>query len=648
MTDATVRIALLWDSGPVHGRIQVTGGQCPTRDVSIDRGQPARVELTVSHCRLDPGANATMVQLDIEKSPVSFFVRDITADTPVFIPAYGLAITAASDPRDYRQIAADIERQGLVSSLHQIDRDSEEDYTGAARHNRDMRCPTWLGVARDMRLFRLSLEEPHGYWGYVQPAHHSFPCRQPETDDREYALHFVIGAGASCRPAITRRLDDGTLPIVRSEQREGDVVYFLTAFGTLETQRLSPEAVRGSAWQAAYAFTMGSMYSTQDKERLRETIEHETHGREEETVCCVRIVAENHGRVPRYAWFKAARMSRTDKNAFDGKTGFAEIGPDRICAVHRIDGSPMPQEEMAVLLQPGQRLTFDLLIPHQPLNAQRAHRLAALDVDAHLSACRAFWQNKLASVARMTVPEADIDKRIQAGLLHLDLNSIGREPDDAVMACVGWYSPIGSESAPMIQFYDCMGWHPLAERCLDFFFERQRDDGFMQNFGGYQLETGAVLWTAGEHFRYTRDTAWARRVEDKLLKACDFLIAWRDRNKREQLRGRGYGLLDGKVADPEDFYHAFMLNGLTYIGLQRAAELLTDVNIAQSDRLAREAAALRTDIRTAYHESLARAPVVPLGDGTWAPAPPPWPEYRGPLALYAEGGSWFTHGAFGA
>jgi hypothetical protein len=43
-----------------------------------------------------------------------------------------------------------------------------------------------------------------------------------------------------------------------------------------------------------------------------------------------------------------------------------------------------------------------------------------------------------------------------------------------------------------------------------------------------------------------------------------------------------------------------------------------------------------------------RSPVIPLGDGTWVPTAPPWTEYAGPLALYAEGGNWFTHGAFGS
>jgi hypothetical protein len=42
---------------------------------------------------------------------------------------------------------------------------------------------------------------------------------------------------------------------------------------------------------------------------------------------------------------------------------------------------------------------------------------------------------------------------------------------------------------------------------------------------------------------------------------------------------------------------------------------------------------------------MARSPLIPLADGTWCPTVPPWPEYRGPLVLYANGGKYFTHGA---
>src|SRR5450756_1543733 len=152
------------------------------------------------------------------------------------------------------------------------------------------------------------------------------------------------------------------------------------------------------------------------------------------------------------------------------------------------------------------------------------------------------------------------------------------------------YSPIGSESSPIIQYLDSMGLHDLARRAIMYFVEKQYDDGFMQNFGGYMLETGCVLWTIGEHWRYTRDSEWVKSIRDNIVKAVDYIIAWRNRNKRDELRGHGYGMLDGKVADPEDNYHIFMLNSTAYIGLKRAAEVLSAIGDPRAADIAAETA----------------------------------------------------------
>jgi len=192
---------------------------------------------------------------------------------------------------------------------------------------------------------------------------------------------------------------------------------------------------------------------------------------------------------------------------------------------------------------------------------------------------------------------------------------------------------------------DSMGWHSLARRALSYFLDKQHDNGFMQNFGGYMLETGAALWSMGEHYRYTRDQAWVRAIAPKLIKACQYLEDWRRRNQREDLRGKGYGMQEGKTADPEDPFRSFMLNGYTYLGFQRVGEMLAGIDPPQSAKWSREAAEMKRDIRTALFEALGRSPVAPLGNGAWCPTAPPWVDYRGPLTLYAEGGEWFTHGA---
>jgi len=192
---------------------------------------------------------------------------------------------------------------------------------------------------------------------------------------------------------------------------------------------------------------------------------------------------------------------------------------------------------------------------------------------------------------------------------------------------------------------DSMGWHKVARRAAMYFLDKQHEDGFIQNFGQYTLETGAALWTLGEHYRLTRDESWVKQIQPKLVKACEYMLQWRQRNMREELRGKGYGLLDGKTADPEDPFHSFMLNGYAYLGMSRAAEMLEKADPSAARRWRGEAESFKRDIRECFADTMARSPVIPLADGTWCPTVPPWPEYRGPLALYADGGKYFTHGA---
>jgi hypothetical protein len=130
-----------------------------------------------------------------------------------------------------------------------------------------------------------------------------------------------------------------------------------------------------------------------------------------------------------------------------------------------------------------------------------------------------------------------------------------------------------------------------------------------------------------------------------VIKACDFHINWRKENKREELRGRGYGLLNGKVADPQDHERTFMLNGYAYLGLNSAAKLLAKSDPEYAKHLTCEAKELKEDIRTAFFEELARGPVVPLGDGSWVPTVAPWAGQRGLKCLFTDGKDWWTHGA---
>ncbi|MEI6070231.1 MAG: hypothetical protein WCS31_00445 [Verrucomicrobiae bacterium] len=642
--------------GVVHGTLRKLSEVVPmgkTADCEFQLPVGGRLEIVLGKATLKTGAFATIINVFTQKNPFSFFLRDVSSETPVYIPEFRVAVVPGDDSRSFQQVADDIAGRALLSDFGRFENEPEESYENACGYNTEQYCQTWLGISRDMRMFRVGYQPRFNYWGQIQPCYHSMHSANPAEKETAYQINFVVGPGSHCRTKTVRRLECGSLPILRAVQDEGGVQYHITSFAALEKEILSDQAVRGSDWAAAYANTHGNMISAEEKEKIKCLLDLEMHEREQEIICAFRVEAVNTARTPNYAFFKVPCCipvghpnKYPDEHQFEnGMSRFKKM--DKVYAVALMNGEAMRDEEMSVLIQPGQKVVFDILVPHSPLALKRAEKLAAWDFEKHFVGCRDFWLKKLDSAAKIAVPEKAIDERIKAGLLHCDITTLGLEPDGAALATIGWYGPIGTESAPIIQFFDSMGWHKLAERSIQFFLNRQQESGFIQNFNNYQSESGPLLWTAGEHFRYTRDTAWLRRVMPKLKKAAGYLLAWRERNKRPELKAAGcYGLVDGKVADPDDFFHAYFLNAGTYLGLSRMVEMTAAIDPVYSKRLENEIKDYRRDIVSSVYHSQARAPLVPIGDGSWAPLLPSWAEYTGAHHLYADGGNSFTHGAF--
>ena len=626
---------------PQAAQIQVAAGRLGTVTAA---GNNQRWLAEILDAQLGPGAPATRVTVRIPAAGFTFFLRDVTSQWPIWIPYYGVAVVPADDPRDYRQIAADIGRRGLQSELDHIAAAPEETFSNAAAATRDQLCETWLGLSRDMRMFRIGYDPRQGYLGFFQAR---YPDRAVPLEGHPHGIEFgvMVGRGAACAIDIRRRLEDGVLPILHADQHDGAIAYHLTTFVTLEKSPLTAATLRGTHFLVADNYCCGHMHTAKDSAIVAANLEQETAGRAEETVLLIRIEAVNTGTTPHYAFLTGLHpRSAAQQKPYDSTHGFGVLETGQVYAINRLNGQPLPQPEVAVLLAPGAKAVVEIVMPHRGLTPERATALARFDFDQRHAECRAFWEQKLTVAATIHVPDQRIDEMIRAGLLHLDLISYGLEPAGPVGATIGVYSPIGSESSPIIQFYDSVGWHQLAERSLQYFLDKQHDTGFIQNFGGYMLETGGALWSLGEHYRYTRDEAWVRRVEPNLLKACEFLLAWRERNRKPELVGKGFGLIEGKVADPEDHFRQFMLNGFAYLGLQRVGEMLAGINPVAAKRWAAEAAAWRDDLRATLELVMAESPVIPLGDGTWVPTAPPWAESRGPAALHVDDSVCNTHG----
>jgi hypothetical protein len=668
-------ISISWKGGRPEGQILISDGSLVKLEFVQGKGTlqakdrfscaqdgPCRLYLQLKGSELASGKGSTIVTVQTKTDPFSFFLRDVDKRYPIYIPAYGVMVSEADDDRSYDQVEEAIRSRGLQSQLQHIESEPEESFEAAAQNTRYVRAETWLGVSRDWRVFAFDpTASDNPYWKRydeprfetIEPRFHGARFSLKETDDKPVRYRFFMGRGWGPVDKITRRLEDGVLPILRGTLVDGAISYNVTAFATLEKSKLTPQTLRGTHFLVAGA---GNMLTAEQKAQFDSLLPGEKN-REEETVLLMRVEALNTASVPQYCWFRNPAPYTppyfyppggrgTPRNwSFDGKSGFGRFGNGKVYAVAQLNGKPMPSLEVALLLKPGETATIDIYIPHQPISSDRAVELAKVNFSDRHQECRSFWRQKLDFGAQISLPEKRVDEMIRAGLLHLDLILYGLEPDGTLAPTIGVYPPIGTESAPIITFLDSMGWHDVARRSLMYFLDKQHDDGFIQNFGGYMVETGAALWTMAEHYRYTRDEQWVRQIAPKLLKSCEYILRWRERNKREELRGRGYGMLEGKVGDPDDPYRFFMLNGYHYLGLKGVAEMLARIDPPQSKRLAEEAEALKRDIRVAFFEGVGRAPVVPLADGSWCPTAPLWVEDRGPLALYAEGGNAYTHGS---
>jgi hypothetical protein len=651
------RVVIKWSNEKPQGHIEIYNGSLERIALQQGKGKIHDnqfifssseynvLEVSLIDTKIKYGSGATVVSVHNGNHSFSFFLRDVTYEYPIYIPEYNVVICRFDDNLSYKQIEEEIKNRHLLTKIEKIKNEPEESFDSAAVHTRKQVCPIWLGISRDIRLFEMgtSLEMDN-----IIPRMASSSINLPENNNTSVEYNYLSGRGQGVEKNTVRRLEEGVLPILHSTQTDDDVEYKVTSFVSLESSSLNKKTLIGTNYLVADYYSAGHMF-TPEQENLLKPLLHLDSTREEETVLYLRAEATNKSSVPRYAFFKTIqpggwwnKLSYT----YEKETGLSGYSPNRVFGVSKLNGKPLPNEEVAVLLKPNETAIFEFYLPHNPIPKERALRLSGQSFNERLIECRNFWKSKLDDAARIQVPEKRIEEMIEAGMLHLDLITYGNEPHGTLAPCIGVYSPIGTESSPIIQFYSSMGLNDIAKRSLMFFLDKQHEDGMIQNFGGYMVETGAALWSMGEYFRYTHDTVWVKEVRLKLIKSCDFLIRWRERNKKSVLLGKGYGMIDGKVADPEDPFHQFMLNAYGYLGITRVAEMLSSVDTANSKRLKLEAEDWKRDIRTSFFNSMATSPVVPLGDGTWCPTVPPWTEARAPRLLYLEPDVFLSHGTF--
>jgi hypothetical protein len=137
----------------------------------------------------------------------------------------------------------------------------------------------------------------------------------------------------------------------------------------------------------------------------------------------------------------------------------------------------------------------------------------------------------------------------------------------------------------------------------------------LKHSGGH----GTIMEAAAHHYRMTGDKDWFLRHVPRLKKACEWTLrqrkAWAPDTPRDAW---GCGLQPpsnlGDYGGVAMFYYtdAFYYNGLVAV-----ARIMAELKVEGAEDLLRRAEEYRQDIRAAVEKSVARTPVVAVGDGTY-------------------------------
>ena len=318
----------------------------------------------------------------------------------------------------------------------------------------------------------------------------------------------------------------------------------------------------------------------------------------------------------------------------------------------------------ATLAASGNRLQCDVNVPagatkevyfavpfQTPDTPEDIRALQALDYNGQHKMISSYWRKRSAQSTQIVTPEKMINQFFAANPSHQLINTENQVgTNERAMAKVGTfgYGVFTNESVMMTTDLDRRGYFDVAEKAYQTWIHYQGTGRLPGDFttrdgvfygaagyedGGYNQHHGWAMWGMGEHYWFTRDKTWLKRVAPNLVKACDWIIGQRNRTKTDEctgIRAIEYGLMPpGSLEDIGDWRSWMSNNVFNYWGMENVARALAEIKHPDAPRLLKEAAAYKQDIRRAFFEAMDRSPVVPLRDGTWVPCMPSEAHRRG-------------------
>jgi hypothetical protein len=616
LTDSTVverelRVAWEFPQAPEFQAWAFNGRVAATNSIN-DRLTTLRVE-TVKNS--DPNTfDRTLVSLRSGTNSFTFKVDDLD-DGALFLPEFGAAILPGGDQRDYRAVAEEVRRSGKKTLYDRIAEMPEQTWTSAwnGMPPKKSRICFVLGLDGARQKFRLDANGDV-FIRWNDQFMKGLPAKDtPRLDLEKQPVHFRFGLPAQ---PVERHIEEESIPNCVTTWETNGVRITQTAFATAlygtKANAPPPEPDVFAVAMLRFVFT-----NTTDGRRtasLPITI------RGGETYDHLRI--DGQGLI----W---------NSNQLRGQV-----------VADALPAASSNHLDWADSLAPHGTKTVFVNMPYLPLiEPAESTALAALDFEQERKATGDYWRKVLDNSARLITPEPVLNEFYRAVPGHLLINSEFDPGSDRRLARVGSfnYGNYGNESCMMVLDLDRRGYHQEAAECLDAWLHYQGTVGLPGDFdskegvlygaagyesGGYNQHHGWILWTLAEHYRFTRDDAWLRRVVPNVVAAADWIIRETGRNAGQHDLRQGL-LPPGDLEDIGDWWNWLSTSCYTWRGLDGAAWALEQIHHPDAPRIRAAAETYHKNLVDHFMAASARSPVVRLRDGTAVPQIPSYVQRRG-------------------
>ncbi|MCX8038589.1 MAG: hypothetical protein N3D11_16355 [Candidatus Sumerlaeia bacterium] len=643
--------------GTIAGRIEVLNGELlsltplpPPRSVTLRgatwqaegvAGASAGVRARIRYAHhMDPNSNdLTRVTVRLGQGPIangfSFVPEDVLREGAVRLPDFGVLVSPTARGITFLNDPGTSGPRWMDTVRRRIHERPEASYASAMGGLPRLTPPPWIAIGVPAARQEVFIS-PRGDWAMWNASLHTTATDSLRIPYRREKLEALLDMRAvpafdgKDRQSAVRSLDENCLPIVHVRWQNGPLWFHHTLAATVLTGEIGNEAKRRGD-ETVVLLTKLDITNLSDRSEtatvnLRFSDPAPVMLREDGTIAIVLPFA--------------GEETSPQLRAVRGQVGPAHDGWRVIPATTATVSATLRWQGV---LHAGQTRSLYFKAPFVDLLTDAEYaRLQAMEYEQEVPKVREYWRGRLARGMQIQVPEPALNHFYAAHLWHT-LISTDRDPETGLYnANVGTvrYKVFANETVMIARAMDMRGEAREAERYLEPMLRYQGTEPLSGRFstrdgvfhsagaythGKYAMNHGFVLWGAADHYLFTRDRKYLERIADKLVRACDFLIAQRKATVGEagQPRSPVHGLAPAcSLEDVTEFQYWFATNGYFYLGMKRAAEALADLGHPDAARLAIEAEAFGQDIDLAVREAATRSAVVRRRDGCYVPYVP--------------------------